>query len=101
LPIKRDRDEATPPAHSVAETVSAENHPTRLFQQRWSIVAGVCLLAGAACLLVARMEAAFVAGTLGVVAWFWNERNRLHPASIEADDGFQDEDEEIDERDEK
>ncbi|MCA1556055.1 MAG: hypothetical protein LC747_05135 [Acidobacteria bacterium] len=47
------------------------------------------------------MEAAFVAGTLGVVAWFWNERNRLLPASIEADDGFQDEDEEIDERDEE
>jgi hypothetical protein len=34
-----------------------------------------------------------------VLAWFWNERNRLSPAGIEADDEFQDE--EIDERDEE
>ncbi len=61
----------------------------------------MCLFVAVACQLLSRMEAAFVAGTLGAVAWFLNERNRLLPASIEADDGFQDEDEEIDERDEE
>jgi len=101
LPIKRDTDEATPTAPSVAEAERTEKLPARLFQLRWSIVAGVCLLIAGACLFGSRMEAAFVAGTLGAVAWFWNERNRLRPASIEADDGFQDEDEEIVKRDEK
>jgi len=101
LLIKRDKDEATPASHSVAEATRAETLATRIFQQRWSIVAGACLLVAGACLFVSRMDAAFVAGTLGVVAWFWNERNRLRPASIEADDGFQDEDEEIDDRDEE
>lgn len=71
----------------------------RFFRQRWSLSAGLCLLAAAVCLLLSRMEAAFVAGTLGMLAWFWNERNRLRPASIEADDEFQDEDEEFDVRD--
>ncbi len=91
----------TPASYSVAGNASAENLATRIFQRRWSIVAGVCLLIAGACLFVARMEAAFVAATLGVVAWFWNERNRLRPTSIEADDEFQDEDEEIDDRVEK
>ncbi len=100
MPIKRDNNEATT-AHSVAEAGHAEKLATRIFQRRWSIVAGVCLLIAGACLFVARMEAAFVAATLGVVAWFWNERNRLRPTSIEADDEFQDEDEEIDDRVEK
>jgi hypothetical protein len=52
-------------------------------------------------LLLQRMDAAFVVATLGVVAWFWNERNRLRPQGIEADDRFQDENEEIEDRDEK
>ena len=68
---------------------------------RWSIVAGACLVVAAALLFLARVDAAFVAATLGIVAWFWNERNRLRPAGIESDDGFQEEDEEIEDRDEK
>ena len=74
---------------------------TRLFARRWSIVAGVCLLVGAAFLSARRMDAAFVAGTLGIVAWFWNERNRLRPHGIEAEEKFQDEDEEFEERNEE
>lgn len=74
---------------------------TRISQGRWSIVAGACLSVAAALLLLRRMDAAFVVATLGVVAWFWNERNRLRPASIEADDRFRDEDEEIEDRDEE
>jgi hypothetical protein len=99
LPSKQDKDDAMPSGHSFPDAAPAENFATRVSQERWSIVAGVCLLAAGACLLVARMEAAFVAGTLGLLAWFWNERNRLSPASIEADDEFQDE--EIEKRDEE
>lgn len=50
------------------------------------------------CLLLRRMDAAFVVATLGVVAWFWNERNRLRPHGIEEDERV--EDEEIEDRDE-
>ncbi len=98
MPIKRDKDEATT-AQPIVATALAENFATRVSRRRWSIVAGVCLLAAGACLFVANMEAAFVAGTLGLLAWFWNERNRLSPASIEADDEFQEE--EIDKRDDE
>lgn len=93
--MKRDTDEAAAAQSDAATAAPAENFATRISQLRWSILAGVCLLAAGACLLMSRMEAAFVAGTLGVLAWFWNERNRLSPAGIEADDEFQDK--EIDE----
>ena len=86
----RGRDAARPA--SFAARVSAA---------RWSVVAGACLLVAAACLLLGRMDAAFVAATLGVVAWFWNERNRLQPRGIETDDKFQDEHEYLEHRDEK
>lgn len=61
----------------------------------------MCLFIAVVVLLLGRMDAAFVVATLGVVAWFWNERNRLRPSGIEADEGYEDEDEEIEERDEE
>ena len=61
----------------------------------------MCLFVAAAVLLLGRMDAAFVVATLGVVAWFWNERNRLRPQSIEGDEGFEDEDEAIEDVDEE
>jgi len=79
----------------------AESLATRIFRGRWSIVAGACLFVAAALVLMRRMDAAFVVATLGVVAWFWNERNRLRPAGIEADERFQVDDEEIEDRDEE
>lgn len=78
-----------------------ENFAARAFERRWSIVAGACLVAAAALLVMARVDAAFVVATLGVVAWFWNERNRLRPAGIEDDEESEEEDEEIEEGDEK
>lgn len=83
------------------ESARTDNFAARAFERRWSIVAAACLLAAAALLVVARMDAAFVVATLGVVAWFWNERNRLRPAGIEDDEEFREEDEEIEDRDEK
>ena len=72
----------------------AGSFSTRLFDARWSIVAGLCLLVAAALLASGRMDAAFVVATLGVVAWFWNERNRLRPLGIEGDEKSSDEEEE-------
>ncbi len=90
---------APPHAHVPQEIARPERFSTRVFAGRWSIVAGLCLFVGAAFLLMRRMDAAFVAGTLGIVAWFWNERNRLRPHGIEAEEKFQDEDEEFEDRD--
>jgi len=73
----------------------------RVFSERWSIVAGLCLILAAVFLLAQRMDAAFVVATLGVVAWFWNERNRLRPRGIEADEKSRDEEEEFEDQDEE
>jgi hypothetical protein len=56
-----------------------------LARRRWSFVAGACLLAAIALWFVRGADAAFVAATLGVVAWFWDQRNRLRPLVIEAE----------------
>lgn len=92
----------SPPVNQTAPTKSLA---TRISQQRWLVVAVACLLIAAALLLTARMDAAFVVATLGVVAWFWEQRNRLLPPGIEAEQRFQadtqDDDEEIEDRNEK
>jgi hypothetical protein len=56
-----------------------------LVRRRWSFVAGACLVASVALWLTFGVRAAFVAATLGAVAWFWDERNRLRPLVIEAE----------------
>jgi hypothetical protein len=91
-----------PIAQHTDESGGAESLAARLSRQRWSIVAGACLfIAAAAVLLLGRMDAAFVVATLGVVAWFLNERNRLRPHGIERDEKFKDEDEAIEDVDEE
>lgn len=63
-------------AHHIAKVLS---------ERRWNTVALAFLFAAALCLvLLSNMEAAFVAATLGIVAWFFSLRNRLVSASIEA-----------------
>jgi uncharacterized protein involved in exopolysaccharide biosynthesis len=86
---------------SARTTEGAESLAARVSRQRWIVAAGVCLFIAAAFLLLGRMDAAFVVATLGVVAWFWNERNRLRPQGIEAGERFQDEDDEIEDGDEE
>ena len=54
-----------------------------LSERRWSFVAGACLVAAAALLVVVGINAAFVAAVLGVVAWFWDQRNRIRAGIIE------------------
>jgi hypothetical protein len=70
-----------------------------LARRRWSFVAGACLVASALLWLVRGADAAFVAATLGVVAWFWDQRNRLRSQIIEPDDAADDAREEIEEDD--
>lgn len=77
----------------------------RLARRYWLIGAAACLLAAAALLMWSHLDAAFVVATLGILAWFFDLRNRLRPPDIEADekfaDAYQDGDEKFNDRDER
>lgn len=66
----------------------------------WNIVAAVCLIAAAILWWCARVETAFVVATLGLVAWFLDQRNRLRRIVIERDGQLSEESEDIEEQDE-
>jgi hypothetical protein len=71
-----------------------------LSRRRWSFVAGACLVVALALWLTRGTDGAFVAATLGVVAWFWDQRNRLRAIVIETEpDDAQDEDDDFDDTD--
>ena len=61
----------------------------------WTIVSILGLGVAAALLLLGQYNAAFVAATLGAVAWFLNFRSRIKPA-LPQDDGAEDEADEDD-----
>lgn len=82
--IERDAKGVTPRAGALAE-------------RRWSIVAGVCLVAAAALWLFVGVDAAFVVATFGVLAWFWDQRNRIERRSIESGGGRREADDEDEE----
>jgi hypothetical protein len=48
-----------------------------LFTQGWLVVAGLCLVAAAACWWRGFTDATFVAAALGIAAWFLNVRAQL------------------------
>jgi hypothetical protein len=102
---EQDTPDATPDATPIAHTLQGATQPasfaSRVYAVRWSVAAGACLLVAAVLLVAGRMDAAFVVATLGAVAWFWNERNRLRPRGIEADERRRDEEEEFEDRDEE
>jgi hypothetical protein len=75
--------------------------PSLIARRRWSIVAGACLVAAIALWLVVGVEAAFVAATLGVVAWFWDQRNRIKATLIEDAGETEDGEDEIDAEDDE
>lgn len=69
-------------------------------ERAWTIAAIVCLFIAAFFLLRENYNAAFVAATLGAVAWFMNYRSQLRATVIEPvetgdvdEDDFEDEDE--------
>jgi hypothetical protein len=71
-----------------------------LARRRWSFVAGACLIIAIALWFTRGADGAFVAATLGVVAWFWDQRNRLRALVIETEpDAAQDDDEDGDDTD--
>jgi hypothetical protein len=61
-----------------------------MMERVWIIIAGLGVLVAAVFLWQGDMTVAFVAATLGVVAWFLSLRDRLQktilPASEEAED---------------
>ena len=62
-----------------------------LIERGWIFAAGVCLIFAAVFVARDNMSAAFVAATLGCVAWFLNVRNQLKRTLIPADDDVDDE----------
>jgi hypothetical protein len=65
-------------------------------ERAWIIISGLCLIAAAAFLWRANLDAAFVAATLGVVAWFLSLRHRLRKTITDAQDAENDGSEEQD-----
>jgi flagellar biosynthesis component FlhA len=65
-----------------------------LIERGWIFAAGVCLIFAAVFVMRDNMSAAFVAATLGLVAWFLNVRNQLKRTLIPADDEVDDDIEE-------
>ena len=51
--------------------------------RRWMAVAAACAVAAAVLLFTVGVNEAFVAAVLGVVAWFWDQRNRIRAGLIE------------------
>jgi hypothetical protein len=65
----------------------------------WLLAACLCVVAAAVCLVLGYYDAAFVAGALGAVAWFFNVRGKLPRPPDEADEDETDEDEHASEED--
>jgi len=60
-------------------------------KRAWSIVAALCLVVAGVFGWRGHYDGTFVAATLGVVAWFLDQRNLLRARSIEADPYEEDE----------
>ena len=61
----------------------AESAGSGAAQRRWMAVAAACAVAAAVLLFTVGVNVAFVAAVLGVVAWFWDQRNRIRAGLIE------------------
>ena len=88
---------SAPDTAQASRQMLPQNLPARLARRGWLIVAASCLLAAALLLIREYIDAAFVVATIGVLAWFFDLRNRLRPPDIEADDRIADEIEDGDE----
>jgi hypothetical protein len=52
----------------------------------WLLVACLCVVAAAVCLILGYYDAAFVTAALGAVAWFLNVRSKLPPPPEDEED---------------
>ncbi len=55
-------------------------------ERGWTIISGLSMIAAAVLLWRAHVDAAFVAATLGVVAWFLSLRERLRKTTMTTND---------------
>jgi hypothetical protein len=55
-------------------------------ERAWIIISGLCLIVAAFFVWRSNLDGAFVAATLGVVAWFLNLRQRLRKTIIEPEE---------------
>ena len=60
-------------------------------ERTWTIIAGICLIVAAVFLLRDNINVAFVAATLGIVAWFLGLRDRLRKNIVAGSDKTQEE----------
>ena len=92
---RADATHADIASDATASALAANTYTLFGIKRLWSIVAGLCLLCAVVLGWRNHLDATFVVATLGVVAWFLDQRNRLRARSIEANTQ-QKEDEEID-----
>jgi hypothetical protein len=74
----------SPKARLAAESIFDERagEDVLMKERTWTIIAGVCLVVAAAFLLRDNINAAFVAATLGIVAWFVGLRERMRQSIV-------------------
>jgi hypothetical protein len=70
-------------------------------ERAWTITSILCLVVAAILLLRDYPNAAFVAATLGAVAWFLSYRVRLRGATVEPVEATDDENDASEDEDEK
>jgi hypothetical protein len=92
MSLREEEEELTDEDESARRGVSPSPRrraaPTRLFNSLpssphfWNTIIIVALLAAILCLLTGHTDATFVLATLGVVAWFFQLRNRLRADDV-------------------
>jgi hypothetical protein len=97
-PARPDEIAAEQPTASAQSSSPAHTYTLFGVKRLWRIAAVLCLVAAAVLDWRGHLDATFVAATLGVVAWFLDQRNLLRARSIEADADTYAEIEEQDER---
>jgi hypothetical protein len=70
-------------------------------ERAWTAASILCLVVAAILLVRENYNAAFVAATLGAVAWFLNYRSKIRPTIIEDAETTEDDPEASDDDDEK
>lgn len=97
LPTAEGEVDLPPGAHEGARAAGPVDSDAA--HRRWMAVAAACAVASVVLLITVGVNAAFVAAVLGVVAWFWEQRNRIRAGLIEDEtqDEGRDELEEFDE----
>ena len=80
----RDADgEGDPPSLTHRGAHTPESAESIAVHRRWLAAAAACAAAAAVLLFTVGVNAAFVAAVLGMVAWFWDQRNSIRAGIVE------------------